>query len=218
MDQYDRAKNQFGSFAQDETVQIEAPSRVVEGVNAVLKYYLCSWAIWRPLRFAAARLTEAVILYIVVPGVKGVLMGAVNPMSALPINAPQIQKDTHALTAHVVRPVVGGTVRTVSNVIALSAASVDAAERARLVANTGEPVQLSPVLANNSSDPQLTWMVNYLSGTNGTVTIPTSNVSATPIAPTTTYVAAPAAPHQQPIQLTNEQRAVLTQFSAQSGQ
>ncbi|MGD1903486.1 MAG: hypothetical protein ACFB9N_14730 [Geitlerinemataceae cyanobacterium] len=172
-DQYDRAKSQFSDFQNDEPVQIEAPSRVVEGVNSVLKYYLCSWAIWRPLRFLSARLTEAVILYVVVPGIKGALMGAVNPMNALPMSAPQIQKDAHALTAHVVRPVVGGTVRTVGQVIAVSAASVDAAERTRLVANTGEPVELSPVLSNTSIDSNYVWMVNYMSGTNA----PVRNVS-----------------------------------------
>ncbi|NJN63286.1 MAG: hypothetical protein HC795_18780 [Coleofasciculaceae cyanobacterium RL_1_1] len=102
-EQYDRAKSQFANLNTDEPVQIEAPPRVVEGVNAVISYYLCSWAIWRPLRFLSARLTEAVILYVIVPGVKGALMGAINPMNALPVSAPQIQKDAHALTAYVVR-------------------------------------------------------------------------------------------------------------------
>ncbi len=191
-DQYDRAKSQFANLNTDEPVQIEAPPRVVEGVNAVISYYLCSWAIWRPLRFLSARLTEAVILYVIVPGVKGALMGAINPMNALPVSAPQIQKDAHALTAFVVRPVVGGTVKTVSNVIAISAASVDAAERTRLVANTGEPIELSPVLSQTSVDSNYVWMVNYMSGTNA----PVQNVSN----------------NRQPTVLSGEQRAFVNRF------
>jgi hypothetical protein len=106
-------------------------SSIYEGSVSVIVYYLATWNFCKIKRFLAARLTELVIVYGLIPGIKGSIMGLINPNAALPTMAEPIQQEAFN-NAKSIRILSGRVIQGTASSISNTALQLEQFERNRL--------------------------------------------------------------------------------------